>query len=242
MSLYLTISANFRIGETLPTVDDQYRDLWKLASFLETMGLPIWQWRPPADTPANARFNSAFSAAGPTAAALAIAKANKENLASDLRILGVWNGEESSGGMTYTTTYMTSRIPSNLDLAEDGVAVFQDYLNVVELIRAILEIWQPMIVKVTPWGYNEHKIFPDRPPVGWMIYLPFEISAKQLPEAAQIIPIFGHGKKVRGTIIVSTTDVFDAKNPEHMKKANAIEKRLVDQDLLPTIRDFVTKF
>ncbi len=242
MSLYLKISANFRLGETLPTIDNQYRDLWKLASFLETMGLPIEQWCPPADTPENARLNSAFNAAGPTAAALAIAKADKDNLASDLRMLGVWNGEEDSGGMTYTTTYMSNRIPSNLRLAEDSVPEFQDYLNVVQLIRGILEIWQPMVVKVTPWGYDEQKIFPDRPPVGWMIYLPFEISAKQIPEAAQIIPIFGHGKEVRGTIIVSTTDAFDVKNPEHIKRANAIETRLVDQDLLPTIIDLVTNF
>lgn len=242
MSLYLKISANFRLGKTLPTIDDQYRDLWKLASFLETMGLPIWQWRPPADTPENVRLNSAFSASGPTAAALAIAKANKDNLASDLRMLGVWNGEEDSGGMTYTTTYMSNHIPSNLRLAEDSVPAFQDYQNIVKLIRAILEIWQPMVVKVTPSGYDEQKIFPDRPPVGWMIYLPFEVSAKQIPEAAQTIPIFGHGKEVRGTIIVSTTEVFDVKNSEHIKTANAIETRLVDQDLLPTIRDLVTNF
>ncbi|MEG0886526.1 MAG: Imm52 family immunity protein, partial [Janthinobacterium sp.] len=38
--------------------------------------------------------------------------------------------------------------------------------------------------------------------------------------------------------IVSVTDVpFSDENPEHVKIANAIEIRLVDQDLLPPFAD-----
>ena len=45
-------------------------------------------------------------------------------------------------------------------------------------------------------------------------------------------------KKQVGTIIVSVTDApFDVNNPEHVKIANAIAIRLVDQDLLPRFAD-----
>lgn len=243
MSIYLKISANFRTGETLPTIDTQYHDLWRLASALTAIGLPIVDWCPPADTPANSRLNSAFSTLGPSAAALALARADKDNLAPDLRTLGVWNGKEDAGGMTFTTTYNTGRIPSNLLLSEESIPAFENYQNVIQLVIAIVEIWKPMLVKVTPWGYDEHQIFKDRPPVGWMLYLPFELTSKQVPEAAQLIPIGDKQKKGdQGTLIISTKKVFDVENPEHVSSANAIETRLVDQDLLPTLREFLTKF
>lgn len=243
MSLYLTISANFRTGIALPSIDDQYNDLWKLAKFLETVGFPLDEWFPPAATPAASLLNQAFSATGPSSAALSMSKADKANAASDLRIMGVWNGKEDSGGAAYTTTYNTSRIPSNLDFSAQDAGAFYDYRNVVKFIQSAIGLWNPMLVKVAPGGYGEKSIFPDRPPVGWMIYLPFEVSTRQVPEAAQVMPIMAaDGKEYQGTLIVTTTDTFDVDNPEHIKKANAIETRLVDQDLLPTLREFVTKF
>jgi hypothetical protein len=243
MSLYFTISANFRTGTPLPSIDDQYNDLWKLAKFLETAGFPMNEWFPPADFPAASLLNQAFSATGPSPAALAMCKADKANLASDLRMLGVWNGMEDAGGAAYTMTYNTSRIPSSLSFSAQDASAFLDYRNVVKFVQSIIGLWNPMLVKVAPAGYGEKSIFPDRPPVGWMIYLPFEISARQVPEAAQIIPIMAaDGKKRQGSLIITTTDTFDVDNPDHIKRANAIETRLVDQDLLPTLREFVTRF
>lgn len=124
MSFYLTISANFRTGTTLPSIDDQYHDLWKLAKLLEAAGFPINEWFPPAAAPADSLLNRAFSANGPSPVALAMSKADKANLASDLRILGVWNGIEDAGGAAYTTTYNTSRIPSNLDFSAQDASAF----------------------------------------------------------------------------------------------------------------------
>ena len=241
MSLYLTLSANFRTGKTLPTISDQYHSLWQLATALDAIGIPIAAWCPPADTPSNARLNSAFDTGGPTVAALALANADKANRASDLRTLGVWNGEEDAGGMAFTTTYNTGPIPSNLELNEESISAFEDYRNVAEIVSAIVAIWKPMVVKVIPWDYDEHAIFPDRPPVGWMLYLPIPVTAKQVPEAAKIISIFDGQKKLQGSLIVATTDVFDVENPAHIKQANAIETRLVDQDLLPTLADFLIR-
>jgi hypothetical protein len=76
-----------------------------------------------------------------------------------------------------------------------------------------------------------------------MLYLPFTINGQQLPEAAEIIPVMDEkGKKQRGSLIVTVTEIFDTKNREHVKRANAVETRLVDQDLLPRMSDFVGKF
>jgi hypothetical protein len=243
MSLNLTISANFRTDSNLPSIDDQYIDLWRLAKFLETVGQPINEWFPPADTEANSLLNNAFTSIGPSVAALAMAKADKSNLASDLRTLGVWNGKDNEGGIAYTTTYNTGRIPSDLEFSADNVVDFFDYRNLNKLVQSVITIWNPMLVKIAPAGYFKYRVFPDRPPVGWMIYLPFEITTKQVPEAAQMISITDDSNKKRqGTLIITTTETFDVDNPEHIKKANAIETRLVDQDLLPTLREFVTRF
>lgn len=50
------------------------------------------------------------------------------------------------------------------------------------------------------------------------------------------------GKKQQGTLIVTVAGKFDVNDPEHVKTANAIEARLVNPDLLPTLREFVTRF
>jgi hypothetical protein len=243
MSQYLTISANFRAGASLPTIEEHYDSLWKLAKFLETIGVPLDEWFPPADTEVSSLLNKAFNEGGPSTAAIAMAKADKANLASDMRNLGVWNGTEGEGGMVFSTTIDTGPIPSSLDFSSKGIGTLKDYRNVVQLVQTIIDIWKPMLVQVDPDDYSDKKVFPDRPSAGWMIYLPFAIGAAQVPEAAQVISIMDEqGKKQQGTLIVTVADTFDASDPEHVKKANAIETRLVDQDLLPTLREFVTRF
>ena len=73
-----------------------------------------------------------------------------------------------------------------------------------------------------------------------MLYLPRVLTVQEVPEARALVPVMteGDGKKRKaeqiGTIVVSVTDeCFSDRNPEHVKIANAIEMRLVDQDLLP---------
>ena len=81
MSLYLKISANFRTGATLPTIEEQYHDLWQMASTLEKIGLPVDDWCIPEHSPADARLNAAFNAAGTTDAVLALARAHEDKIA-----------------------------------------------------------------------------------------------------------------------------------------------------------------
>ena len=118
-----------------------------------------------------------------------------------------------------------------------------DYRNLINLLQFIIGKWKPMLIQVTPDEYDSLTVFNDRPGAGWMLYLPFAINAQQLPEAAEIIAITDEkSKKRHGTLIVTVTEIFDTKNQEHVKRANAIETRLAGQDLLPRMSDFVAKF
>nr|WP_256505738.1 Imm52 family immunity protein [Cupriavidus sp. WGlv3] len=80
--------------------------------------------------------------------------------------------------------------------------------------------------------------FSDRPAVGWMLYLPMLLTEQQIPEARALISVPDEDNKRVGTIVVSVTDTpFSGTDPEHVRAANAIEVRLVDQDLLPRYID-----
>ncbi len=81
-------------------------------------------------------------------------------------------------------------------------------------------------------------MFDDKPGVGWMLYLPTLLTAQQVPETRELIPVPEAGRKQTGTIIVSVPDaVFSVDSSEHVEVANRIEIRLVDQDLLPAFAD-----
>ncbi len=235
----LEIFANFWIdGNRLPTVEQQYADLWRFARALQSIGIALDEWCPPADTPTNARLNSAFTELGATPAALAMANAAK-NSKGDARGLGAWNGVDDAGGMVFTTMLGEGPVPCNFDFSAKEVSVLNDYANVLTVVKAVLEIWSPVMLLVGPFAYKEHKVFKDRPPVSWMVYLPFKIDTHQAPEASALIPVFDAEKVQKGTIVVSTTSTFDADNQEHVKRANDLEIRLADQDLLPRFMEFM---
>lgn len=239
MTFSLGLSANFRIGQSLPPMEGQLRDLWRLAQALDGIGIPLGDWFPPADTEANSLLNRAFDAHGPTAAAVAMVEADKENQDRDVRMLGVWNGIEGPGGIAMTTTLSTGRIPSHLDFAARGVAALADSRHLIQIVRSVLTIWSPLLVQVGPAAYFGQRVFKDRPAVSWMLYLPLIIETRHAPEAASLIAVHDAEKRQKGTIVVSVAETFDVDNPEHVSRANALEVRLADQDLLPRLADFV---
>nr|WP_281261810.1 Imm52 family immunity protein [Caballeronia novacaledonica] len=120
------------------------------------------------------------------------------------------------------------------------------YSRLVDLLEKTFQILPPIVAELGAYDYytkdvrnpgRRVKVFPDRPGVGWMLYLPRRIEIEQVPEARMI----HHVKDLNGTegtILISEIDgPFDADNPEHVKVANAIEIRLADQDLLPRYVD-----
>lgn len=236
----LDITANFRPpGGRLPTIEEQYIDLWRFAKELEEVGIPLDEWYPPAKTKAGSVLNLAFGDTGPTSAALAMATADKVNHAPDTRGLGVWNGHDVEGGMSFSTLLSVGHIPASLDFGSCEIEALRSYSNVVRLVRAILEIWSPLLIQVGLPAYSHRQVFKDRPAVSWMVYLPLVIKTENAPEASELIAVFDQDKKQKGTIVVSVAETFDVANPEHVKRANDIEVRLADQDLLPRLMDFV---
>jgi hypothetical protein len=243
MSRTLEITANFRQGAVLPSIENHYGALWEIAKFLETSGIPLDEWFPPADTEENALLNKAFTDTGPSTAALALARADKDNHATDLRSLGVWNGKEDDGGIVYSITYDTGRIPSVFRFSSEEVVPLSDYRNTARFVQNLATLLKPMVMQIRPSEYADKRVFPNRPGAGWMLYLPFDIDARQIPEAAAVIEVMDQkGKNRQGSLIVTVAETFNVQNSEHIKKANAIETRLVDQDLLPTNSEFVAKF
>lgn len=118
-------------------------------------------------------------------------------------------------------------------------AFAKDWQLVTSLIHKSIVLWHPTFVTIESAGYFDKKVFKDRPGIGWMLYLPRVLTVQQVPEARALVPVLGADKKQIGTIIVSVTDApFSDENPEHVKIANSIEIRLVDQDLLPRYADF----
>jgi len=87
-------------------------------------------------------------------------------------------------------------------------------------------------------GYHEiyKKVFPDRISCGWMLYIPAVLVPELIPEAARVVPVM-QGNIQKGTIIVSTEEVFDGRNKEHISKANDIEIKLLDLGLLPLMTE-----
>ena len=117
---------------------------------------------------------------------------------------------------------------------------FLQYSKVLSTLQKMVELWNPLFASVEPDFYDP--VFKDRPGVGWMLYLPRVLTADEVPEARVLVPVMRadeKGKKKQfGTIVVSVTDgPFSDQNPEHVKIANAIEIRMVDQDLLPRYAD-----
>lgn len=85
------------------------------------------------------------------------------------------------------------------------------------------------------YSYNQNNVFPDRLPVGWMLYLNKKITQQQVPMAAELIDI--ENEKNNGTLIISTDHVFDGSDKDDIKKANEIEIQLTALGLLPLIRE-----
>ncbi len=201
-------------------------------------------WFLSQDTEAESFLYPVFDTSGePTTAAEAVLEA--EFKGEKFRYLSAWNGELGDGdGASIALGFSDSDWPSwtfEIDGECDDVKrLGLDGLK--ELLFIIAGSLRPVLITVARNDYFEKQVFKDRPGVGWMLYLPRVLTTQQVPEARALVPVMATGEQGKdkqiGTIIVSVTDEpFNDENPEHVKIANAIEIRLVDQDLLPRYVD-----
>ncbi|WP_198046502.1 Imm52 family immunity protein, partial [Cupriavidus taiwanensis] len=107
----------------------------------------------------------------------------------------------------------------------------------VYVVEQAAVIWSPLLITAHAQSYMTKKVFRDRPGVGNMIYLPRSATQGEVPEAGALVPVIREQCQI-GTIIISVVDqVFSDLIPDHVRVANSIEVRLVDQDLLPRYAD-----
>ncbi|MCP1575933.1 hypothetical protein J2S30_004312 [Herbaspirillum rubrisubalbicans] len=150
------------------------------------------------------------------------------------RTCTLWNGETEEGkGASLSIRYNRPQDGlENLSLALDDIERWGKLEAAVNFIKACVGLYSPRTLFFQPTGYQP--VFPDKPPVGWMVYLPRVLSPSMVPEARRLEPVMAASGQRLGTIIVSTSeDIFDVDNQEHLKIAHDIEIRLVDQDILP---------
>jgi Immunity protein 52 len=184
---------------------------------------------------------SVFDSAGPTTAAIAVLTESLK-AAVDPKIVSMWNGKEGPEGASLQYVGRIAPETSMIVLRAKPAAFSPAVEPILKLVLKDAGLFAPCVVSLEPASYFDRKVFRDRPGAGWMLYLPQILTVQQVPEARALVPVTGKDAKGNvtqiGTIIVSITDEpFSDENPEHVKIANAIEIRLVDQDLLPRYGD-----
>ncbi|PHM50529.1 immunity 52 family protein [Xenorhabdus miraniensis] len=120
----------------------------------------------------------------------------------------------------------------NLDRNEFKFEKFIDFLSNLISVRS-----SPfLLVDTRGYSLKQKQVFPDRLYAGWMLYLPIEIDPTLLPMAEEIISVADkNGDK--GSLIITTKEIFDIENQNHINKANDIEICLRDLQLLPLIAE-----
>jgi len=150
----------------------------------------------------------------------------------------IWNGQPDGQAcsITHYMKFILDPRKSNVLIDIDEMAT-----NSSDMIDSLLLLSQRdnrIWIMVDSKGYwlHEKNVFPDRVYVGWMLYLPHKILPELVPEAAQVVPVM-NGDTQKGTIIVSTNEIFDGSKKEHIEKANDIEIRLLDLGYLPLMTE-----
>ncbi|EAX0032014.1 hypothetical protein TY39_05335 [Salmonella enterica] len=171
---------------------------------------------------------------------------------------GIWDGgsdEDSAGVDCYPSYSSTLRRKNPLNLVVSfSIDLSQTRLNVEKMINFLsfllhstnnctyscVESGGYSFSEIIPKenGYDEvyKKVFPDRISCGWMLFIPAIILPDLIPDAARIVPVLNGNKQI-GTIVVSTEEIFDGNNKEHLGKANDIEIKLLDLGLLPLMTE-----
>jgi len=157
-----------------------------------------------------------------------------------LIIESVWDGEVDSKicSINYIKKHIDNIKKTNLDVS---VTCDQDEINtnrIIEFMISLVSNKEHVYAAINTNGYWNYgnNVFPDRICVGWMIFIPAIILPELIPEAARVIPVMDDTKQ-KGTIVVSTEEIFDGNNKEHIGKANDIEIKLLDLGLLPLMTE-----
>ncbi len=236
----LTLDVQFRrnLDQLIP-VELQFTELHRLAGWVAPWSPLLQRWYlSSSKSKADALLYEAFDSNGPTTAALAVVR-EKTKLATNSRSIALWNGAEADeDSASMASRVNTLNRPDAISFQMTDAPKVSNWQQGAALLRSVATLWPAQFATFSPHWYVEKKVFKDRPGVGWMIYLPTVLTTQLVPEARMLMPVLGDSKQQLGTIVVSVIDEpFSIENPAHVKIANDIEVRLVDQDLLPRYAD-----
>ncbi|UNK21964.1 Imm52 family immunity protein [Yersinia intermedia] len=157
-----------------------------------------------------------------------------------LIIEGVWDGETDSKvcSINYIKKHVENIKKTTLDVSITCGETDVNVEKVIDFLTFLVSNKGHVYASINTNGYwnNSENVFPDRICVGWMIYIPAILLPELIPEAARIVPVMT-AEKQKGTIVVSTIDIFDGRNKEHIGKANDVEIKLLDLGFLPLMTE-----
>ncbi|OTA18707.1 hypothetical protein Xbed_03060 [Xenorhabdus beddingii] len=197
-------------------------------------------WYLPGDSRKQALEHLAFNEQGATDKIIQIFE---QEYKDEYPFIGksIWDGEDNDD-LTCSISYHNYRrdrlgqteVSINLNIEEKE---FQFY-HLMEFVNFLVSNRNLPYIMVETRGYRikRKQVFPDRLSAGWMLYLPIEIDPALVPMAEEIIPVSDKNSE-KGSLIITTKDIFDIENQAHINKANDIEICLRDLQILPLISE-----
>ncbi|MDX7992698.1 Imm52 family immunity protein [Xenorhabdus littoralis] len=166
----------------------------------------------------------------------------KEDYAEDFPMVtaGVWDGNDSPEGcailyQSYRINQLgQTKIELNISIKEKD---FQrdKFFNFIKFL-VISHNSPSVMIENGQYSLKRNQVFPDRLSAGWMLHLPTEIDPALVPMAEEILSTSDKEGQI-GTLIVTTREIFDIENQEHINNANDIEICLRDLQLLPLLSE-----
>ncbi|WP_350893557.1 Imm52 family immunity protein [Providencia stuartii] len=161
----------------------------------------------------------------------------KLNKNSPFLITSFWDGRNDN---IMTSNYLCSsfdnfRLTFSLKVKKNVNGLAEKLKNVLLSIVSNKDNIAVIFVQTNYYQMEEKNVFPERIPVGWMLYLNKQITNEQAGVKAELISV--SNEKNKGTLIISTNEVFDGTNENHIRNANEIEIQLAAHGLLPTYQN-----
>lgn len=218
-------------------IEDSLTDMFRASKEVEKLLGKHKRWYFTGYSKKDALKSIAFDEAGPTENAFDIANRHyKKN--NPLINESIWDGQDEGESCSISHYMMLILNPKKGLLA---IGMDEKVSNTEKMISAVMVLAsnrKKTYIAVDSKGYSlqERNVFPDRMYVGWMLYIPHIVLPHLAPQAAKVVAVMEGGIQ-KGTIIVSTEDIFDGSNKEHIAKANDLEIRLLDLGLLPLMTE-----
>ncbi|PHM45105.1 hypothetical protein Xmau_01312 [Xenorhabdus mauleonii] len=212
-------------------------DLHNITQQLNTFFNRHKTWYLPGNSRKEALLHTVFNDQGITEEAIqAFEKGYTEK--NPILIKGIWDGENDESSIQYQN-YRRDRLGQteitlniNIDKKDFKLSSLIEFIKNLVLNRSLPYV----LIEINGYSLYGKQVFPDRLSAGWMLYLPTEIDPALVSMAEEILSISDKEDQI-GTLIITTKEIFDIENKEHINKANDIEICLRDLQLLPLLSE-----